>query len=571
VWTWLERAGACDRDLTRALIAIGVALRLWEFAARRSLWNDETTIALNIASRSFGELLSPLDLGQAAPPLFLLLTKAATEAFGVNEWALRLPSFMGGVLLLPLFAAVARRVLAGRAATLAVALVALAPGLVYYSNEVKPYGLDAFLTCALLWTILRFRDRPSGLNATTTAAAGVLAVWMSYPAIFVLAAVGLAMVIADVRSDPRVRVSASIAIGASWLASFGLAYSMTYQQVSADTYMRRFWSASFLFASPRPLSRLAEVVGGPMSGTFLDRDFFTFLPEAVRLGVLACMLILLLMGIVALYRHQGAVRALFVVGPMAMAGAAYLLGRYPVALRLLIFAAPLAALLVAAGVRAVSRSFGTGMFAATAAALLLPASYHAVLQVRDPWRRLEQPRPVILALAERLAREPEPVWLAPGAAGSWVFYTTEWSAPDTARLRHLMRHATPPDGLAFPNHMPREKVPDPRDGAALLYHRVRYVELLGSFSGQEYRMGLPARDRPDVGWAEVEARRIDEAVERCGWLLFVSGPRAAKQALSQSLRSQSLTRSESVRGRRAEAIRVCRASEQPLHPAVSRR
>jgi hypothetical protein len=68
------------------LILIGIALRLAQYMANRSLWLDESCLALKILHRSLGQLLEPLDYGQAAPLAFLMVEKqTAPLAFLIVE------------------------------------------------------------------------------------------------------------------------------------------------------------------------------------------------------------------------------------------------------------------------------------------------------------------------------------------------------------------------------------------------------------------------------------------------------------------------------------------------------
>src|SRR5450432_1767977 len=60
-----------ERILT-ALVALGIALRLWQYLADLSMWFDELSIARNITERSFAQLLGqPLAFTQTAPLGFL--------------------------------------------------------------------------------------------------------------------------------------------------------------------------------------------------------------------------------------------------------------------------------------------------------------------------------------------------------------------------------------------------------------------------------------------------------------------------------------------------------------------
>src|SRR4029453_15341079 len=101
------------------------------------------------------DVLSPLHLGQAAPPGYLFLVQLTTSLLGISEPALRLPALVAGILMLPLAWLAARRVLPHRAALLALALLALSPLLIYYSNEVKPYAFDGMVAALLVYLALR--------------------------------------------------------------------------------------------------------------------------------------------------------------------------------------------------------------------------------------------------------------------------------------------------------------------------------------------------------------------------------------------------------------------------------
>jgi predicted membrane-bound mannosyltransferase len=76
--------------LVICLLFIGIILRIWQYAANRSLWLDEAALALNIVNRSFIGLLLPLDNNQQAPLGFLIIQKAFTIVLGNSEYSLRL-------------------------------------------------------------------------------------------------------------------------------------------------------------------------------------------------------------------------------------------------------------------------------------------------------------------------------------------------------------------------------------------------------------------------------------------------------------------------------------------------
>ena len=86
--------------LSVAIVAAGIALRLWQYLGRAALWTDEATLANNIVGRSLGRLLfAPLDHDQVAPLGFLLMEKAATSLFGTGELALRAFPLVASILV----------------------------------------------------------------------------------------------------------------------------------------------------------------------------------------------------------------------------------------------------------------------------------------------------------------------------------------------------------------------------------------------------------------------------------------------------------------------------------------
>src|SRR5262245_49901841 len=210
--TWLLPALLC---------ALGAALRLWQYGAGASLWADEANLALNIVERPLYRLLGPLDYRQVAPPLWLLLQKAAVTLFGDGEYALRLVPLAGSLAALPLCWHVARRVLLpGLGPPLALGLVATGLPLIFYGAQVKPYATDVAVTLLLLALTLDVcQDNRGRASLVRLGLAGAIAPWLSYPAMLVdaglLAALALSALLA--RDWGRLRSLAPVAL--AWAAS----------------------------------------------------------------------------------------------------------------------------------------------------------------------------------------------------------------------------------------------------------------------------------------------------------------------------------------------------------------
>jgi mannosyltransferase len=129
-----------------ALTVLAAALRLPTLGSQ-SLWLDEALTG-RLARGSLGDLLHRVATEEANPPLFYLLEWAWTRAAGTSEVALRLPSALFGIALVPVAFAIGRRLGGQRAAVALAALVAVHPLLVYYSQEARGYAAVA-LACAL--------------------------------------------------------------------------------------------------------------------------------------------------------------------------------------------------------------------------------------------------------------------------------------------------------------------------------------------------------------------------------------------------------------------------------------
>lgn len=142
------------------LIAAGFGLRLYQLAAE-SLWYDEL-LQLDIAQGLPPEVggvatIFPRLRGHAAVPLDYLLSHFWI-LLGRDEGWTRLPAVMAGVLVLPVVYQLGRRWLGRPAALLLLALLALSPLHVRYSQEVRPYALVLLGVTLAIYGYWRLRE-----------------------------------------------------------------------------------------------------------------------------------------------------------------------------------------------------------------------------------------------------------------------------------------------------------------------------------------------------------------------------------------------------------------------------
>jgi hypothetical protein len=464
----------------------GVALRLLEYFARRSLWIDEATVALSVGSRSPTELLTS---GHRFS--FLWIEWVATRLGGMNELALRVLPLAAGLALLPAFGRLASRLLEARVVWFAVALAALSPALVYYANEAKPYGIDALVAVVLTGCAFDVLDTRGSRRAwLRLILASGLALLISIPAAFLVTGIGLALATApQLRRQPGALWRLALA-GTLFAAVLGTLYVARYRSTAGDPSMRWWWEGGFL--TPRSPDFFNRIWWAAQ--TAMGEHFVGGRPEPAAVVLAAT---LFLVGLVAIGRRRGLTTLLVLAGPIVVVVAASAVEAYSIAPRTILFAIPMTIIALAAGMAWLAdrlpRSGRTAALALSGVAWLTPAFGADVDRIALP-QLPEAARPVIDEF-NRLHRGNEPVYIFGHGVPAWLFYTTDWTAPDTLRLRRLSQRASYP-------------------------YRGR-CELISVPPGLEWRLVTGyARVARDPGWADGEAGRIKTMAQPFIWLFF---------------------------------------------------
>ncbi len=331
-------AGAYLTWLPLLLIAFGIALRLRQYASRRSLWLDEAYLSLSITDFDYGELSSRLLYDQAAPLGYLWAAKTSVLLIGNNEYALRLPALLAGVAALFLTWRLARRLLSAWLVPAAVGLVAVWPKLVYYSDEAKPYGVDVFAVLLVLWLTARWAEASrSRRTAVVWGLTAGIAIFFSFAALFAAAAGGLAIAVKALLSRDGRRIVDTALAGAVLGALLAVVYVVTIRVAAGNDVVRSAWLSGY---APLPLrartyaSWLADMATGFMTD-----------PLEVQLTVVG--LLLLALGVVAVVARRRTVGLAVLLVPLVVLAAATVQA-YPVLLRFILFLVPLALIVMTA-------------------------------------------------------------------------------------------------------------------------------------------------------------------------------------------------------------------------------
>ncbi|HUF00295.1 MAG TPA: glycosyltransferase family 39 protein [Anaerolineales bacterium] len=333
-----------EKAAAALLILLGALLRLRQYLTGRSLWADEAMLALNIVDRNFAGMFQPLDYDQGAPIGFLLVEKLFNSILGKHEFALRLFPLLVGWISLWLFYLLLRRITSGAGLLIALALFAFNPRLVYYSSEVKQYILDVAVTILLLLiAVPLFNNSPRKKDYAWLLLAGLIALWFSHPALFVLAGIGLAFVIITLQRRDYSSLRLVIGMGILWVLNIAFLYLLILKDLSQNTYMREYWQGAFL-----PMPPWSDADAGWFIKSLNENIGIQFgVPYAIFV-----VFFLMLVGWVMLWFHQrGVAIAIACIALVTLTTSA--LGLYPVFERMILFLVPIGLILAGKAVEAI--------------------------------------------------------------------------------------------------------------------------------------------------------------------------------------------------------------------------
>jgi 4-amino-4-deoxy-L-arabinose transferase-like glycosyltransferase len=276
---------------------LGAALRFAHITRpfnRLMAWNEGhyAMIALNFDRYGLWSQRNELGVDRTFSPGVPWLVWASMKAFGPTEAAARLPVAIAGVAAIALMAALARRLARSEPIGLAsAAFVAVAPGLVYFAQNVQ---LDTpSICCALAAAVLmlRYRDTRRRADAVWSGVWLAAAVWLKfttmllYPAFLVLwwpvrpkpprAAAGIAALF----------VAATVLPSALWIAAGWLTFSRS------SGFTKRFFFRDWDLRGI--VKALSEI------------------PLAVEAHLFIAIFVLLIVGIVAAVRWHAGFRAVW--------------------------------------------------------------------------------------------------------------------------------------------------------------------------------------------------------------------------------------------------------------------
>jgi hypothetical protein len=328
-----------------AVLAIGVAMRVWQYASDMSLWFDELSVARNLHERSLTDLmLQPLGYDQVAPLGFLAAEKMSAIVLGSSDLAMRLFPFLCGIAAFFLFWRLATQALNPGAAIIALAVFAIGPAFIRYSAELKQYGVDVLATIALTLMALELRaTTPTTTRCVVAGCVGFVVAWFSQAAVLVMAGVGAVLVICWLAQRNAATLRPVIITVPIWAAASLTALVVSRHHVAPETlaFMQQFWTGRQGFF-PAPFS-----AGGTLLWIWKQIvDLFGIMMGYPWPMVYAGLTVI---GFVTLWRQRHDV-SLLLLGPIAVTLLATAAHQYPFRTRVVMFLLPNLVLSAAAGI-----------------------------------------------------------------------------------------------------------------------------------------------------------------------------------------------------------------------------
>lgn len=162
-----------------AMIALCLVAADIRLATNRGLWVDEA-ISVRQAQLPFSQMIADVRQTDVHPPLHHALLWITVRLFGTSELAVRLPSLIAGVALVPTMAWAGRVIYDRRTGWVAAGMATVAPFCVWYSQEARMYALfmlfAALATGAQVIAVRRGLRRDWIVYAVCTAAL----IWTQY-------------------------------------------------------------------------------------------------------------------------------------------------------------------------------------------------------------------------------------------------------------------------------------------------------------------------------------------------------------------------------------------------------
>ncbi len=376
------------RGLFWLAVVAGAIFRINEYQSHREWWKDEESLRLNVVGRPIFELDRTLVEHQLAPPGYLVTVRIWSRVMGGSTWSLRLPALLFGTTVLVAFGWLARRVVDPTAVPVVVALAAVSDELIYYATEFKQYASDLLIVLICLRMGLDLAERPWTTARLAGAAwIGGLAAWFAHPSAFILAGVGLTLVMQAIGGRRWKRLGVLVGLGAFWLANIAGCYVVSDRMIAARSreFLWTWWDFAFLRIPPHSVAE-ARTVFWQFANVFINPVGLETPINPVVTGLTG--MALWWVGLVVLWKKGLRSAVGMLLWPVVLAVLAAVLRHYPFHGRVLMFLVPSFLLPISECVSAVGRWLGRWALVALVVFLLAAPTGTELGRLLGDWPRM---------------------------------------------------------------------------------------------------------------------------------------------------------------------------------------
>ncbi|MFB2875321.1 glycosyltransferase family 39 protein [Floridanema aerugineum] len=402
-----------------ALLAIlfGIIIRCVQYLSNRSLWGDEASIALNIVDRSYLELLHPLDYNQAAPPGFLWIEKLAVQLFGNNEYALRLFPLIAGIISLFALYELAKKTVSVIAIPIALILFASLKEPLYYATEVKQYSSDVMVALLICLLLISLQNKILGTSKIILIGGlGIVALWLSHPAIFVLAGIEIANLILTPALRRKEILINRLSLYLIWMIGLIFLYFITLTNIAKNQNLHNAW--------------LPEYPQSIFDFIWLIHSFRRFFEQPLGFQIMdEVAIVVFIIGSIVLLRKKKQIFLILMSQLLVTLVAAYL-HKYPFRSRLILFLTPFFILIIAEGTAFLFSHFTNAQKVKRATGLIIaillifpPVIQSSIYFFRPETRHEIRP---ILEYIKTNQKPDDAIFLAGGSPDQFQYYAAKY-------------------------------------------------------------------------------------------------------------------------------------------------
>lgn len=218
------------------LICFGIGLLGYQLFQDRGLWGDESFIACNILFKSYADFLGTLAYNQIAPLFFLSLEKFIISILGIADLNFRILPFLATLASIPLLGLISQFLFKKTYYVgFAISLLCLSPCVIYYSSEIKPYIIELFFTCLLIYLALVKNNRGFALMI-----AGCIAIFTANASILILFSISLLLIYEYFTKPNRSTFNTLLCLG-GWGLSVLIFYVFFVHNNPTEASMDHWW------------------------------------------------------------------------------------------------------------------------------------------------------------------------------------------------------------------------------------------------------------------------------------------------------------------------------------------